>query len=472
MKRILTCSLAIVMLASMADAALRARYFWAPNHDPDGNSSGSPDVYRTVTFQKIVPGIWNDYDPETGFDGVMTKGDFSNAPWVTAEYWIDSVFEFASTSKRKDAPLMEGWATDSDLLDPSYQMSSDGYCVIAAGGIKIDEPGTYQFDINSNDGAMLWIDSNNDGEIDLTSGELTMGNEIVNKCPDGASDCGTYNQLRCFGDDSPDHFAYQRCQGTYEVELNHTGLTKIMVWYWDWGEVGHFELSWKKPGGVMEPISGTNGDLGQPKGGPPIVRITDVKVDGVSQSSDSWGNLDVTECVPVTFTTSASSMQGATPVFMWDFYGDGRATLETSDTEVTYKYQYYDDIFLVQPSVRVKRGETVSEPSSQTDVIFIWLSDDESHTGECPGNPGTSVEQAKASASIGTMKLAGTRVLVPATGRNVVNIYNAVGRQVMSLTPKASVNLSTLGLTRGYYVVKMVQDGRRISSTPVMINGR
>jgi hypothetical protein len=160
-------------------------------------------------------------------------------------------------------------------------------------------------------------------------------------------------------------------------------------------------------------------------------------------------------------------MGDQTPVFIWDFYGNGSVIEETSQSTITYKYASGDNVFMVQPSVQVKRGETVSDPSSEKDVIFIWLADDPNVE-----NCGVSVRNTVASSSIGTMKLAGTRLMVPATGRNVVQIYNAGGRQVRSLSPTTSIDLNDLNLTRGFYVVKMVRNGRQISSTPVLINAR
>jgi hypothetical protein len=468
MKRFIVCSLAILIIAVGSAAKMRARYFYSPNHDPEGSTTGSPDAYRIASWQKIIPGIWEGYDDNTGFDNVSTPGDFGTAPWVSAEYWVDSLFEPQSASIRKNAPLVEGWATESDLRDPSYQLSGDGYCVIAVGGLKIETAGTHEFQIDANDGFLMFLDMNGDGDIDLTSGENTMAEEMVNLC---SGECGNKGQLRC-NDTGPWGIDCIKSEGTFAVDIQKTGLVKMAIWYWDWGEVGHAEISWKKPGGSMQPISGTNGDLGKPGGGPPKVSITQVTVGGVAQDKANWGNLDVAECAEVTFTAEATGMQEQTPVYLWDFYGNGSAVVESADPTITYRYAYDPGVFLIQPSVRVKRGSTISNPSSETDVVFIWLSDDPSAT-VCPGNPATPVTQGTAGPPSTKMKLSGHRITVPGTGRNVVRLYDATGRLAVAMEPRAGIlDLTKIGLTGGFYVVSLVRNGQTLERGSVLIGGR
>ncbi|MBD3315521.1 MAG: hypothetical protein GF344_07015 [Chitinivibrionales bacterium] len=485
MKRMFACSLAVLILASMADAKLRARYYHPRSHDSEHSHNGAPYVYRIEHVRQIVPGIWKDFDDSTGFDNVVSEGDFSEAPLVTAEYWLDSAYKMNGAADN-EAPLAKGWIAQGHLRDTSYHFSKQGYCVIAAGGIPIEETGTYEFKIDADDGALVWIDSNGDGAIDITSETDTMGTELVNLCAPASNSCGSMDQLRC-GDTTdstrPSHFRChnldKEADNTFSVDFAHTGLTKIMIWYWEASNGGYFELSWRKPGGEMQPISGTNGDWGEPISGDPIpsVLVTQVAVGG--ESADNINQIEAPECVPVTFTAEASGMNGIAPVFFWDLYGNGSVIVETDENTVTYGYsygsfleasEYVSEYWIdpIEPTVWVRRGELNSFPTQQPLSLFVQDDPEIDDDTECSA----SIAHAFAGSSRGGIRIAGTRVMVPATGRSVVRIFDAFGRRVVSLTPKSSIDLSELGLTQGYYVVRMLHDGKRLASRPLLITDR
>jgi hypothetical protein len=342
MNRATLSALTVVLIGcGMASGALRARYTYCQNHDGTVNNGCAPESYSDEWLGKVTPGIWDGWDAETGFDGVESGGALGNAPYVSAEYWVDSVFEHKAVSRRKDAPLVEGWISPSDLVDETYAMGTDAYFVILAGGINIEEPGTYTFSNKSNDGFKLWIDKDGDGEVEITW-------ESPDVVVESKNDSGS-------------------------VTIASTGYVKCAIWYWEWGEVGHCELSWRTPGDVMKPMPAEA--FGRAIGGPPKVHITGIEVGGEQIPQDSWGTINAEECQPVTLSAEAENMNDESPVFIWDLYGNGNVIKETAESSITYAYAYDPAAFVLLPQVKVKRGTTISAAAPETPLI--WLSDDE-----------------------------------------------------------------------------------------------
>ncbi len=446
MKMVVQLLLSVVLIASVSDAALRARYSYCINHDADAGLTCSGPKRTDEWRNKIIPGIWDGYDAETGFDDVdfNNHGSLDNAPNVTATYWVDSIFEPKSTGKRKDGPLFEGIFNEAtDLVDPTYQTSTDGYIVYLAGHLNIETPGTYEFELEHNDGGILWIDANQDGEIVLDAEGEDIG--------------GTKDQAGWQWQNTNNDGAVVQ-----SVTFSEAGYTKIMYWYWDWGEVGHAMVKWTKPDGTKENIPASA--FGKRRNfGAPVAHITEVKVDGDVQDPNAWYSISATDCQEVSFTASADNMLDETPVYVWNF-GDGN-TQETSNATVTHTYAYDPSKVLYNVSVQVKRGQVISDASSE--VVIIYPSDDP--------NCAVSVRLDKAAQKGSKLfALHGADMYLPTAARGAdVVVRDVTGRKVLSAPVSSTrINLNSLGLGSGYYMVSLVKNGVTLQSAPAMLNAR
>lgn len=454
----------LAVVTAPVQAKLRARYCYPKNHDAAADPGGSPDVYRLNWLADIYAGMWEGYDDSNGFDGVTTGGDLSSSTKVSAEYWIDSVFSSSVYGERKDAPLLDGWATPLALLDPSYTFSRDGYCVLAVGGIKIETAGTYEFSISAGDGAMVFIDKNGNGLLDVAA--ETDANEAEDECLNG--------YLR---ENTTDPWGWGfNNEVTESVVFDTPGLYRIAVWYWDHSQVGYLELEWKKPGGAFEPISGTNGDLGEATGGLPSVNIVSIDVDGVDKPQNEWSNISVDACTPVTFTAEATAMLDETPVYVWDFYGDASVVCTTTVAAVTYKYPYSADIFIITPEVMVRRGTTYSLASSEEDVIFLFVSGTEETCDNsqlpCTGTPvGHNAGRTPAARFHGPRLRMHDGVLVLPTASMRVSVHDIAGRVVMPSRVVGGTALDLSFLLPGAYLLRAEGQGWSISS-PLHVTAR
>ncbi len=448
--------LLVLIVAAAGQAKLRARYCYPPNHDPDAAGQGAaPYGYTLSWLSKIYPGIWEGSDESTGFDGVGDRGDLSQAPYVSAEYWVDSLFASSVYEDRKDAPLLDGWASPMDLLDTSYSFAGDAYVTLAAGGLKIDQAGAYEFSLSADDGMMLWVDKNGNGVIDVAAQSDTA--EAVAECLAG--------HLRYDSTGAPWAWGFAN-DTTVSVTFDSPGLYRIVAWYWDHSEVGYMELTWKKPGGDFEPISGTNGDLGDATGGLPGIRIVSLEVDGVDKPSNEWSNVTVDACAPVTFTAETSNMRGVDPVFVWDFFGDGSVVCTTTEASVTYKYAYDPDVFVITPEVMVRRGHTYSLPSSEQDVIFVFVTGTQQtcDNSQLPCiTPITTDTRATRVSAHSRLLVRGGCLRLPVPGMHV-RINDLAGRQTAWSGFVSGSSLDVSPLSPGSYVVRAHGHGWHIAA--------
>lgn len=466
MRTALVFSLICVGLIASAEAKLRTRYCYPRNHDTEASANGAPQVYSLAWLGKIEPGIWEGFDTQTGFDEVGAKGTLTDAPYVSAEYWVDSAFEAEKYELRKDAPLVDGWATKDHLLDTSFTLNPDGYCVLAAGGLNIETAGTYEFVIGSDDKALVWIDRNRDGAIDISSGDAASAEECLN------------GWLRSDGDAGGDPWAWGASNDTtVTLEFTETGLYKILLWYWDASEVGYFELSWKKPGSPSaEPISGSDGALGEPFGGLPVARIAEISVDGTEQDTSTWGNLQVQACAPVSFTAEASNMRGADPVWVWDFFGDATVVCTTTSATATYRYGYDPSIFLIKPSVKVIREETISEASAitQAEIIFIFLqgTDTDCDNSQLPcGETASAIRAGPVSPHEQQQAFVHRNTLVTPPGLYRAVIHDARGRVAKHFTVRGG-RTALPALPPGFHALSLRTDGKTVLRVPLMSERR
>jgi hypothetical protein len=446
MKRIAQLLIPVVLVALAADASLRARYSYCVNHDADVSETCTGRNRSDEWREYITAGIWDNYDPETGFDNVADDdlGGFDNASHITAAYWIDSVNEPKSVALRKDGALVEGIMNpNTDLRDDNYQVAYDGYIVYLAGHVNIEQAGTYEFEIDGNDGFLMWVDANQDGEIKLDGEGENVG-----------------------GEDNGWAWAWSGDQPVSQsFTFSQTGYTKVLLWHWDWGEVSHAIVKWTTPDGIKQVIPASA--FGKRRSfGAPMASVTSVKVDGIEQTN--WSYVSPQECAEVTFTASASNMMDQTPTYVWDF-GDG-STMETTDATVTHKFKYSDASPLYQVSVSAKRGTTLGPASA--DAVLVWPTNANVPGESCPGQ--TSVLSAAVSKGHSVFSINGADMYLPATAKGAKIVVNDVaGRTVYSAPVSAThINLRNFGLSSGYYMVSLVSKGVTMQSAPVMLNAR
>jgi hypothetical protein len=428
----------LAITALTVTASLRVRHCYPLNHDPGANPHADDEKLDTTWWNKIHPGAWDGYDEQEGFDLVADTnlGSFDNAPYVTASYWLDSMF-----AKYGDAAFVDDAATESAILDPDYTLARDGYFVLVYGQITFPVDGEYELYLCGDDGGMiLWIDLDRNGIDEHDT--IGVGKEDYS----GES-------LYLIGD--------QRLwkDARYSKKTIEAGSYRVRGWKWDWGQVSHAGFFWKKPGDQSpQPVPASAFGLRR-NIGPPRVTVTRVLKNDQQLEEEKWGNLDVVPEDTLTFHVSAINMGDYEPTFIWDF-GDGSEPLETSDSVVSHAFQPDPDIFVMSPKVTVRREGVESE--TQPEVIFIWASSSSIAT--------KVVETTRRPLSVrgGVIRMTD----MPGSGTLTISTINgarALTLPIGEVVRDGAIPLNSLGLAPGYYIIRTHWHGKPGLSHPVII---
>lgn len=306
---------------------------------------------------KMLPGIWDDYDPQTGFDEVSEDNMGTYDEQVVVEtWWIDSLYE---PEHDRSAPFLYG------NVDQPVRRA----ILFIAGGISIEQPGTYEFYVGHPDWmwSLFWIDQNGNGKIDLDNND-----DAVN---------GVY---------SGESWSSRGDSYVAEITFDEPGLYKVLFnSYHRFSNKGHLTVEWKKPGGEREPIPssafGVRRQYGLPRAviskiiynGDTLARPFKV-LDPVFQLP-MLARIEIDQCQPVILFAEAENMLGEEPVFYWNF-GNSKMTelweqpelsfAECNQNSVSYYYHCAGCTFS-HPSVRVKRGDRMSYSSRFNPKIHI-----------------------------------------------------------------------------------------------------
>ncbi len=463
MKRFAAFLLAALIFVPGVHASMRARYVYCRNVHDTISASCSGKSYNQNWWNNVLPGIWDGWSDETGFDHIDRNADdalgsFGDASYVSGAYWLDSLYEEVHGDNSNGA-FVEGWMSSSDLLDTSYEVSYDGYFVLAAGGIKIDQAGTYEFTIDGDDALALFMDTNEDGVL--------------------AMEPNNFEGINISHFDDPVWRFEKEKPFTKSVTFNTTGYKKIVFFKWDWGQISDGIVEWKKPGDTEFSVIPAAA-FGEKKNiGLPIASIVGVSIQGQGEiAKSSWGYIGIDKCVPITLTAEAENMTefDGTQLegeYIWSF-NDGR-TVTTPVNTVTYCYNKDPGSQLFfNPKVTVKRaGKTLSNASKQVILFGVTETGDEPDCGvECE-IPASVHGNTRALMNAAGIKVFGTTVIVPSEHGGEISAfaYNVSGRR-SSLTfneVKRGFDLKASGLSAGYYVVDILVDGKKVGATSMVL---
>lgn len=466
MKRFAAFLLAALIFVPSTDASLRARYVYCVNViDTAGSCSGKS--YNNEWWVNVLPGIWDGWSDQTGFDHISVEddnalGSFDDAPYVTGSYWLDSLYE-ELRGTHSDGAFVEGWISSSDLLDPSYKISYNGYFVHAAGGLKIPEAGTYEFIVDGDDGIMYFLDLNEDGVLSLDPNN----HEGVN-VPPGLRDGKLWG------------WKTNPKRDTATVTFNSPGYKKILFWKWEYGGISDGMLLWKKPGDSDFSVIPAAAFGERKNTGLPVASIVGVSVEGQGDiPKNSWSSVSVDKCVPITLTVETENMTDfdgneLEAEYFWDL-ADGRTVITPVNT-ITYCYNKdaEEQLFFV-PKVRVKRaGRTMSFESKQNILILVTETGDEPECGEQCEIAGLDANPfVRSSGRLSGIKTVGNTIIIPAEHRGLVSAfaYNVSGRRsaLAYNEMKKGFDLKSSGLSAGYYVVDILVDGKKIGATSMVL---
>ncbi len=332
------------------DAALRARYI---NVDalvgtkPWGDEHNRTSLYMDYGVTEMIPGIWDGWSDETGFDEVIdTRGELTEATQVQATYWVDSIGE---PRRNSGCVLFSQWAQRESFLDPDQLTpGGNGEAVFLAGGIRIGESGPRTYEYICKGGFVIWVDLNRDGVIEIKSEE-----EIVlgGRRPEG------------------DGLSWSKTdEDTFEsftVDYPEAGLYKILVYYYHYSQVNYAVL---RENGTIVPAA----VFGKIKGLPGVT-FTSGALDGDPISADQgFVTMETGEVLGF----EAEAMGNITPEdaeFLWDFDGDGNTDTTTVVGVVEWHCTTAPKGGLAVPSVRVRRksDNITSKSASFWSVLMI-----------------------------------------------------------------------------------------------------
>ncbi len=464
MKNFAAFLLAALIFAPGADASLRARYVYCVNINDTISTSCSGKSYNNELWVKVLPGIWDGWSDQTGFDHIDASeddalGPFDDAPYVTGSYWLDSLFEEVHGTN-SDGAFVQGWMSSSDMLDPSYEFSYDGYFVLAAGGLKIPEAGTYEFFVDGDDGIMYFLDLDEDGVLSLEPNN----HEGVNVGP-------TLRDGHLWG--------WEKGH-TATVTFSSPGYKKILFWKWDWGAISDGMLKWKKPGDDSLSVIPAAAFGERKNTGLPVASIVSVSVEGQGEiPKNSWSYIPLDKCVPITLTVETENMTdfdgNELPAeYFWDL-NDGRTAITPVNT-ITYCYNKdAGSQLFFNPKVMVERdGRTMSVSSKQVVLLSVTETGDEPDCGEQCEIAGSNTSRlVRSSGRLSGIKTVGNTITVSAGHRGLVSAfaYNVSGRRSALVYNEMAkgFDLKSSGLSAGYYVVDILVDGKKVGATSMVL---
>ena len=328
-------------------AALRARYINVEALEgtkPWGDEHNRTSLYMDYGVNEMIPGIWEGWNDETGFDEVVdTKGDLTEATQVQATYWVDSIGE---PRRNSGCVLFSRWAQGESFLNPDQiTPGGNGEAIFLAGGIQIGAQGARTYDYICKGGFVIWIDLNRDGEIDIGAGdEIVLGGRRPEG--DGLSRIGT-------GDDT-----YQ----SFTVEYPEAGLYKILIYYFHHSQVNYAIL---RENGSIIPAA----FFGKTKGLPGATFVSGA-LDG-EVISRTQASLMMKTGQILRFEAEASgNITPGDAEFLWDFDGGGDIDTTTQSGVVEWIFTNAPDGGLAVPSVRVRRK---SDGIASQDALFWSL---------------------------------------------------------------------------------------------------
>lgn len=332
---------------SPSHAALRARYIEVDalvGTKPWGEEHNKSSLYMDYVVDEMVPGIWDGWSDETGFDDVVdTKGDLTEATQVQATYWVDSIGE---PRRNSGCVLFSAWAERQSFSDPGLVTpGGNGEAIFLAGGIKIDDPGTKSYDYICKGGFVIWIDLNRDGVIDIGSSE-----EIV------------------LGGRRPDNdgLAWSKSDdASYEpftVQYPEAGMYKILVYYYHYSQVNYAVL---RENGTILPAS----VFGKTKG-LPSVSFTSASLDGNPIPKTSVTLMVQTGQVFRFEAEAFGNITSDDAEYVWDFDGSGEIDTITQTGVVEW---HVSTAGLVVPLVYARRKSDgiASKNASFWSILFI-----------------------------------------------------------------------------------------------------
>ncbi len=400
---------------------------------------------------QMLPGIWDGYDSETGFKEVSDDnlGSFDEDV-VVETWWIDSLYE---PEHDRSAPFLYG-----NVEDPVRRA-----ILFIAGGLHIEEPGTYQFYVGHPDWmwSLFWIDQNGNGEIDLDNSD-----DAVN----GTYSSGSWSSRG--GDD------------TVEITFDEPGLYKVLFnSYHRFSNKGYLTVEWKKPGGEREPIPssafGERRQFGLPRviiskiiyNGDTLARPFEV-LDPILQLP-MRARIETNQCQPITLFAEAENMRGRDPVFQWDFGNSrpmelwgrpGRAYGECTQNSITHYYDCAECTF-AYPSVRVKRGDKTSYKSRFNPKIHI---NDDSCTVFCREQTTCgAVLSVESPSARQDFHRAGNKTFNSPDKKARIVLYDLRGRMINTIPYdlQAAKRLKT-STASGIYLISIPGDTREVRRVP------
>ena len=417
------------IIATSAHASFRARYSGytlLEGNKTEGAFQGQPhnesSMYFDYVLRNVIPGIWDGFDSETGFDNVSDPyGDISEATHAHAGYWVDSL----NQGQQDGHALIDGWMTSDSWFDSSYSRSFSGEAVMLAGGYKVESAGEQEFEIICKDGSAIWFDLNRDGEIDFTSEDELVWGERRYDTPGfnytaGATDIN-----------SPESFT---------VNFSEPGLYKMLVYHYHHSEVTAMKLF--RNGSIIPAEK-----FGEKKG-PPKVKIVEFTVDGTPPESD----LPFIEvCANFEMKAEADgNIAGSELLYFWDFQSD--EVIDDTTTENSVSFQLGEDEVggVVTPSVAVHRvSDNVT--SSLTLSRFSFF-----------GSP-CSTPVLGHDLGIQTF-ISGSLLTIGNPGNYTLVVHNISGKTIKELPITQTVfDLSEMELSKGFYQMQLLENGKLIS---------
>ncbi len=442
--RYFTMLLFLVFLVPKTSASLRVRFA-----NCVGLKSGEHDCRHVPgqvpwrLYDAVVPGIWDEYDRETGFDNVGERsfGSEPESSAVVTSFWVDSLYEGLDHSAIASPLVKHNITGDPDSIVHRCAL-------YIAGGLRIPAAGTYEFAIDVvGRGFILWFDKNRDGEIEVHS--------------EGENICG---RLGDAGWESS-----SKVRDTVSVTFSEPGLHKMQAFFWNWyHNDSYLKLAWKKPGSTDFLPIGSEYFGRRRQFGLPRVSFEAVTAGGSTISPTRWDSISVSECETVSAGVTCENLRGQNPIFEFDL---GVRSFDPVRMEpvvltktcplgnVEYRYAAPIDNAIYKISARVRReGEEMwSYPTTPYDPVRFSVRND-----PAVSNCGYEPSCTESSARFGSMKKGIESIVAGKAFRagDIIDVYNVNGRRESRFTYGMNGWRSAfLSIAPGVYVLHIRKQG-------------
>lgn len=440
--RYLTMLLLLVSLVPKTSASLRVRFA-----NCVGLKSGEHDCRHVPgqvpwrLFDAVVPGIWDEYDRETGFDNVgdHSFGSEPESSAVVTSFWVDSLYEDLDHSAIASPIVKHNITGNPDSLVHRCAL-------YIAGGLRIPVAGTYKFAIDVvGRGFILWLDKNRDGEIEVHS--------------EGENLCGRLGEAGWESKAS--------VRETVDVTFSEPGLYKVQAFFWNWyHNDSYLKLAWKTPGKTEFVPIGSEYFGRRRQFGLPRISFETVTAGGRTVSPTEWDSISVSECETVSAAVTCENLRGMNPVFEFDL---GVRTFDPVRMEATtltktcplgnveYRYAAPIDNAIYTISARVRReGEEMwSYPTTPYKPVRFSVRNDPA-VSNCGQEPSCKESSARFGPTTKKMKsiAAGKSFRVG----DIIYVYNVHGRRVSRFAHGTKGGYSAfVSIPPGVYVLHVLK---------------